>query len=747
MKNKKTFTNSNAIQSFLGSLLFAFLLMLNSFNGFSQCLPPASVTTINGVTGACPGQTKSFTITAVPTATSYTWTLPAGCSINGLNPYTGAGTSVSVVFGGTFSPPGNISIKANNACGSSASTSKTISTAYPSLSGISGASKGCPGDVTDYHVTNESGVTYTWTPPAGMTINSGQGTNGIIVTFQAGFVGGTMSVAGNYGCGNGSARTATITKSNPVTPSVITGSDDACPNSTKSYSITPRSGETYTWTAPPGGSVTSGQGTPTASITFPAVFSSGYVSVTSQNACGTSVARTMIVHATPPTPGGITGTKSGLCNSTQTYSVDAVTTAITYNWTGPVGSTILSGQGTTSINIAFPSSVSGYVTVSVSNDCGTGAQAKLSVTGDIIIRTHPQGMTVCQDDNSTMTIDVPGSGLSYQWRKDGVNLSDNADFSGTQTSSVNVLGVDSLNEGFYDVVVTSSCASSVTSSYASFKVNMKPPAPGTVTKPAFACPGTSGALSVPGAGYNTTGNFWSNLNTNTSFTSGQGTNSVNVDYGTISQSGYSFAVYGVNGCGRSHDSTTTWIRRSISTPTIAGSKYVCPNQTNVDYAASNSGQISTTWTTSTPNIIITGGQGTRNVTLSFAAGFTQGFLYLTASNPCMTTPVRDFHIYKNTGCRMGDENTSASSAATIELAAYPNPASDKVNLTFNIPTKNSFTISVTDIYGKNVLSEQIIAEEGDNKIPLDLKNISSGMYSVSLKSSDMLYQTKIMVQK
>jgi len=736
--------NKNLIQDALVSFLMAGLLLFNSFSGFSQCSPPATPGAISGLANACPGQTKSYSVSAVSGATSYTWTLPAGCNISGANPYTGASTSVSVVFGGAFVPPGNMTVKANNACGSSAASSKTLSTYYPGLSGISGTDKACPGDVINYHVTSESGVTYTWIAPAGVTITSGQGTSSINATFGAGFTSGNLRVAGSYGCGNGSERTLALSRNNPVIPSVITGSIEACPNTIHAYSITPRSGETYNWSLT--GSTITGQGTPNASVTFPSNFVAAYLNVTSQNACGTSAARTLLVRANPPVPGAISGTKSGICNSSQTYSIAAVPTATSYTWIAPAGSTITSGQGTSSVTISFPSTVSGYVQVNATNNCGTSAYSNLAVTGSIVIKTQPQNITDCEDDTTTLSVNVPGSNLSYQWRKNFVNITDNADFSGSQTSDLTILKIDSLNAGYYDVVITSSCAPSVTSTQAQFIVNMKPPAPGAITKPDYACPGTSDVLFVPANGYNTTGNFWESLNNQSTITGGQGTDIINVDYGQISQSGYTFRVRAINGCGLSHDTTTTWIRRSIGVPLIYGPKYVCPNQTNVNYTGQYVHQTSDVWTT-TPGITITSGQGSRDILVDFASGFTQGRIYLTSSNPCMTAAPREFKVYKNTGCRLDDESKSDAPASFNDLTVYPNPAFDKVNLSFNSPANGSLLINITDIYGKNVLAKTEVTEEGFNKIPVDLTKINKGLYIVTLKSAGMVYQTKITIEK
>jgi PKD repeat protein len=76
--------------------------------------------TISGTTTLCSGTAGNvYSITAVSGATSYTWTAPAGSTI-----VSGQGTnSVTIAFGSTS---GNVSVVANNACGASAPSDKSI---------------------------------------------------------------------------------------------------------------------------------------------------------------------------------------------------------------------------------------------------------------------------------------------------------------------------------------------------------------------------------------------------------------------------------------------------------------------------------------------------------------------------------------------------------------------------------------------------------------------------------------------
>ncbi len=162
---------------------------------------PAS---INGlVNGVCGASGVGYTCTNVAGATSYLWSVPAGAIITG-----GQGsTSIIVDFSGSF-VSGAITVNAVNGCGSGATRSLTIK-AVPGQPGIiSGVNPQCTGSIATYEVAAMPGVsTYTWTVPAGFTIQSGQGTKTIQVAMPATpALNKTISVRASNSCGTGATR-------------------------------------------------------------------------------------------------------------------------------------------------------------------------------------------------------------------------------------------------------------------------------------------------------------------------------------------------------------------------------------------------------------------------------------------------------------------------------------------------------------------------------------------------------------
>jgi hypothetical protein len=249
---------------------------------------PSTPGTISGTTTICSGSSNTYSITTVAGATSYTWTLPGGWS----------GTSTTNTINTTASATsGDITVTANNACGSSTVQTLAITVdAIPATPGaISGTTTICSGSSNTYSITAVAGATsYTWTLPGGW---SGTSTTNTINT-TASATSGDVTVTANNACGNSTAATLAITVNDvPAMPSSITGNASFCEDATaQTYSVTNDvSATSYTWTLPIGWSGTS----TTNSINSTAGASGGTITVSANNACGASAVQSLVVTINP----------------------------------------------------------------------------------------------------------------------------------------------------------------------------------------------------------------------------------------------------------------------------------------------------------------------------------------------------------------------------------------------------------------------------------------------------------------
>ena len=128
---------------------------------------------------------------------------------------------------------------------------------------------------------------------------------------------------------------------------------------------------------------------------------------------GNGVVTITYTSTAPATPGVITGSASLCANASGNYSIVPIPGATTYTWTVPTGSTINSGQGTTSINLTA-GSTSGNISVTVTFPCGTSAPSTfvLTISPSPVITVGSNPASVCSGGTSTLTA---SGGLTYTW--------------------------------------------------------------------------------------------------------------------------------------------------------------------------------------------------------------------------------------------------------------------------------------------------------------------------------------------
>jgi PKD repeat protein len=387
---------------------------------------PATPGTITGTPTVCDGSTGNvYSIVAVAGATSYTWTVPAGATVTA-----GQGTtSATVSFGSTS---GSVSVTATNTCGTSSASSQTITVnSIPAAPGtITGITTVCPNATGNtYSIAAVAGATsYTWTLPFGATIVSGQGTTDVVVDF--GVTSGNIIVTATNSCGTSPMNNVVINvlPASEV-PGTISGPTAVCANETGVVYTVPTvlGAIAYTWIAPIGGAIVSGQGTNMVVIDFGTT--TDEVQVTQTDACGTSLPSlfTVVVNVIPAAPvvsvldkcgtSDLTATGSSLLwSTTETTPVITVTTAGTYTVTQTVNGCTSSAASINSAPFTVPT-----VTFAALNDVCINAPI-VTLTGGSPVGGAYSGTAVAagQFDPSvagfgTFTIDydyIDGNGCS-----------------------------------------------------------------------------------------------------------------------------------------------------------------------------------------------------------------------------------------------------------------------------------------------------------------------------------------------
>lgn len=71
-----------------------------------------------------------------------------------------------------------------------------------------------------------------------------------------------------------------------------------------------------------------------------------------------------------------------------------------------------------------------------------------------------------------------------------------------------------------------------------------------------------------------------------------------------------------------------------------------------------------------------------------------------------------------------------------DMNVYPNPANENATLEYNATEGGNHSIIVTDITGKVVMNENYSAQKGNNRLNLNLNNLESGMYLITVGDSN-----------
>jgi hypothetical protein len=154
-----------------------------------------------------------------------------------------------------------------------------------------------------------------------------------------------------------------------------------------------------------------------------------------------------------------------------------------------------------SLTVNSVSSTNDY-TVTVNGECGsvTSNVANITLKTATAITTHPQSQESCSGPTVSISVNATGDNLSYQWKKDG------ADLTGQTAFFITFFAVNPSDAGDYSVDVSGTCGD-ITSNTATITVN---PATTITAQPISAnvCIGGSQNFEVQASGSGTLSYQW-----------------------------------------------------------------------------------------------------------------------------------------------------------------------------------------------------------------------------------------------
>lgn len=169
---------------------------------------------------------------------------------------------------------------------------------------------------------------------------------------------------------------------------------------------------------------------------------------------------------------------------TAMFSVTATGTNLTYQWmngnTPLINSSHISGADSATLYIysAGVSDTSSFYNVIVNGSLmpsDTSINVSLTVNTPVNITSQPVStQTVCAGDSAMFTVVATGTGLSYQWRKGSVDLTNGLNISGADSSTLTIHNISTSDTAYnYNVVVIGTCTND-TSINVSLQVNTNP---------------------------------------------------------------------------------------------------------------------------------------------------------------------------------------------------------------------------------------------------------------------------------
>jgi hypothetical protein len=417
--------------------------------------------------------------------TNYNWNVSLGGTI------TAGGTATSNTVTVTWNTPGTQTVTVNYAnsfgctAASPASFHVTVNALpQPTLAGPVSVCAGTSGNV----YTTQSGMyNYTWYISPGGTLTAG-GTstkNTVTVTWNTA---GSQHVSVDYNNANGchAALPTTLNVTvNALPVPTISGPAVLC--SGISGIFTTETGKSnYTWTVSTGGTIVTGGGTSSSSITVKWTASgSQWVRVNYTNSTGcratTYTQFNITVNALPaPTisgPNNICQGSIGLIYTTQAGMSG-------YLWTISTGGTITAGTGTNAITVSWTGSGTQWVKVNYSNAAGCTAVSPVQFNVTVNVAPVPSisgTFSLCA--GITVTYSTEASKTNYVWTVS----SGGTILSGAGTRQVNVLW-SSAGANTISVIYTTSSGCAVLNPTVKAVTVYAIPTP-TITGPTSPCVG------------------------------------------------------------------------------------------------------------------------------------------------------------------------------------------------------------------------------------------------------------------
>ena len=444
----------------------------------------------------CTGAAAGFSVTATGSGLTYQWQLN-GVNLTDGGTISGATTATLAISSLASGDAGNYTVNVSaTGCGvplTSSTSGLTVNTPINITAQPVATQTLCTGNAASFNVVaTGSSLTYQW-QKGGIDITDGGTISGAttatltISSLVAGDAGTyTVNITGICGAPVTSASSVLTVNTGATITSQPIASQALCTGNAVSFSVTATgSSITYQWklngVSLVNGGTVSGALTANLAISSVTAGDAGNFTVdVSAAGCGvplTSTVSTLIVNNSIVINNQPVASQTLCAGSAATMQVVASGTGMTYQWqkngVNVTNGGTLSGATTTTLNIsAVIAGDAGNYTLDITGTCGsvTSTTSVLTVTSSVSITMQPTDVNACLGQPANFDLTATGPSLTYQWKKNGVDMVDGGSISGATTSSVVFSPIAAADANTYTCVVSSSCGTSVTSNVVTMTV-------------------------------------------------------------------------------------------------------------------------------------------------------------------------------------------------------------------------------------------------------------------------------------
>ncbi|MEI7662869.1 MAG: ice-binding family protein [Bacteroidota bacterium] len=425
--------------------------------------------------------------------------------------------------------------------------------------------------------------------------------------------------------------------------------------------------------------------------------------------------------AVNPSPVPTIGSTNNPCQGSANNIYYSESGQSNYLWTVSQGS-IVSGQGTSTLNVTWTGIGAQNVSVNYSNS--NGCYAVAPAVYNLFVNSMPEAAgavtgaaQLCAGTTGIAYSTNPvRNAESYIWTlPSGATIA-----TGAGTTAITVDYAAAAVSGNIMVAGNNSCGNGPPSVFA-VTVNPLPAAAGAISGPVMVCAGTIGvAYSIPAiaaaAGY-----VWS-VPSGVVITSGATGNQILVNFGSVAGSG-AITVMGTNGCGNGTPSpgliVTTNAIPSTPVVTLSGS------------VVTSSAPAGNQWYYE--GTAIAGATG-QTYTVTNNSGY---YWCMVTENGCPSGISNKVWILVT-----GTQDLPVSASFTL----YPVPNNGEFTAAIRFPVDDIFTILVYNQFGGKLFERRDIHTTGGRAdTQVDLRPVSNGAYSVILLNSEYKVVKRILV--